>query len=227
MSVTPESVQQLLDSENYGDRLRGVNMLRLLDPAVAFPKIEGLVNDGNVRVRYAAVSQLSTVGEADREQSLQILRDRLENDPEIDVKAAAADGIGALHLTEAYPDLEQAYGNTQEWLLQMSIVATLGELGDPRALSLLQQALDSSTDLVRAAAVSSLGELGNTEAVELLFPLVDDPDWQVRHRVAQALHRLGAEGEGVKSALNRLAQDPVEQVAIAAQNTYSASRGNG
>lgn len=222
MSVTPESVQQLLESENYGDRLRGVNMLRLLDPVVAFPKIQALATDSNVRVRYAAVSQLSTVGEANREESLKILRDRLENDPEIDVKAAAADGIGALHLTEAYPDLEQAYHSTQEWLLQMSIVATLGELGDPRALNLLQQAIDSSTDLVRASAVSALGELGNVEAAEYLFPLVDDPDWQVRHRVAQALHRLGAQGEGVESALKRLAEDPVEQVAIAAKNTYSA-----
>lgn len=220
MSVTPESVQQLLDSENYGDRLRGVNMLRLLDPVIAFPKIQALATDSNVRVRYAAVSQLSTVGEANREESLKILRDRLENDPEIDVKAAAADGMGALHLTEAYPDLEQAYHNTQEWLLQMSIVATLGELGDLRALNLLQQALDSSTDLVRASAVSALGELGNVEAAEYLFPLVDDPDWQVRHRVAQALHRLGAQGEGVDSALRRLAEDPVEQVAIAAKNTY-------
>jgi len=222
MSVTPESVQQLLDSDNYGDRLRGVNQLRLLDPAVAFAKIQALATDNNVRVRYAAISQLSTVGEVDRQQSLQILRDRLDNDPEIDVKAVAADGIGALHLTEAYPDLEQAYHTTQEWLLQMSIVATLGELGDPRALTLLQQALESSTDLVRAAAVSAVGELGNPEAVEYLFPLVDDPDWQVRHRVAQALHRLGVEGAGVESALNRLAQDPVEQVAIAAKNTYSA-----
>jgi HEAT repeat protein len=221
MSLTPESVQQLLNSENYGDRLRGVNMLRLLDPVVAFPKIQALATDSNVRVRYAAVSQLSTVGEANREESLKILRDRLENDPEIDVKAAAADGIGALHLREAYPDLEQAYHSTQEWLLQMSIVATLGELGDPRALNLLQQALNSSTDLVRASAVSALGELGNVEAVECLFPLVDDPDWQVRHRVAQALHRLGAQGEGVESALKRLAEDPVEQVAIAAKNTYS------
>lgn len=220
MSVTPESVQQLLDSENYGDRLRGVNMLRLLDPVVAFPKIQALAIDSNVRVRYAAVSQLSTVGEANREESLKILRDRLENDPEIDVKAAAADGIGALHLTEAYPDLEQAYHNTQEWLLQMSIVATLGELGDLRALNLLQQALNSSTDLVRASAVSALGELGNVEAAEYLFPLIDDPDWQVRHRIAQALHRLGAQGEGVDSALKRLAEDPVEQVAIAAKNTY-------
>jgi HEAT repeat protein len=195
-------------------------MLRLLDPVVAFPKIQALAIDSNVRVRYAAVSQLSTVGEANREESLKILRDRLENDPEIDVKAAAADGIGALHLTEAYPDLEQAYHNTQEWLLQMRIVATLGELGDPRALNLLQQALNSSTDLVRASAVSALGELGNVEAAEYLFPLIDDPDWQVRHRIAQALHRLGAQGEGVDSALKRLAEDPVEQVAIAAKNTY-------
>ncbi len=214
MSVTPESVQQLLDSDNYGDRIRGVNQLRLLDPAIAFTKIKTLVTDSNVRVRYAAVSQLCTLGTENLPESLEILGDRLSNDPEIDVKSAAADALGALHLTEAYPQLEQAYYGTQEWLLQMSVVATLGELGDLRALELLKGALDSPIDLVRTAAASSLGELGDRQAITWLLPLVDDPDWQMRHRVAQALQRFG--GEEVQSALARLAKDPVEQVVVAA-----------
>ena len=215
MSVTPESVQALLDSENFGDRIRGVNQMRDLDPAIAFPMAVKLATDSSVRVRYAAISQLSELGKQDRDKSLQILSDRLANDPEIDVKAAAADGLGALQLVEAYPQLAEAYHGTEEWLLQMSIVATLGELGDRRALTLLEAALSSETELVRASAVSALGELGLPEGVALLLPLVEDSDWQVRHRLAQALHALG--GDEVQAALEQLASDAVEAVAIAAR----------
>ncbi|MDJ1185178.1 phycobilisome degradation protein NblB [Roseofilum casamattae] len=215
MSVTPESVQALLESENFGDRIRGVNQLRDLDPAIAFPMAVQLATDGSVRVRYAAISQLAELGKQDRERSLQVLSDRLANDPEIDVKAAAADSLGALQLVEAYPQLAEAYHGTEEWLLQMSIVATLGELGDRRALTLLETALASPTELVRTSAVSALGELGLSEGVALLLPLVEDSDWQVRHRLAQALQALG--GDEVQAALEKLASDAVEAVAIAAQ----------
>ena len=62
MSVTPESVQELLSSEDFGKRLSGVNQLRLLYPAIAFQMIQLPIADKNVRVRYAAVSQLASLG---------------------------------------------------------------------------------------------------------------------------------------------------------------------
>jgi len=49
---------------------------------------------------YAGRTGLST--------ALTVLRDRLFNDPEPDVQAAAADW-GALKLTEAFEDLQQLY----------------------------------------------------------------------------------------------------------------------
>jgi HEAT repeat protein len=109
MSVTRESVQELLSSEDYGHRISGVNQLRQLEPAVAFELIQPVLTDRNTRVRYAAVSQLDTLGKQDIQATFAILRDRLLNDSEADVQAAAADALGALKLTEAYEDLQQLY----------------------------------------------------------------------------------------------------------------------
>jgi len=50
MSVTPESVKQMLSSENLGDRLRAVNQIRELEPAIAFELVQ--THDRNARVRY-------------------------------------------------------------------------------------------------------------------------------------------------------------------------------
>jgi HEAT repeat protein len=215
MSITPESVQILLNSDDFGDRIRGINQLRHLDLNIAFALLKPLLTDNNVRVRYAAVSQLDTIGQADLNESLALLRDRLYNEPEIDVQAAAADALGGLKLVEAYPDLEKSYQETSEWLLQFSIIAALGELGDTRAFDLLTEATKSDTSLVQTAAIIALGELGDTRAIPVLTPFADSEDWQVRHRVAQAFGNLT--GDEVRATLEKLAQDDFEQVATEAK----------
>jgi HEAT repeat protein len=214
MSTTPESVKELLESEDYGDRLQGLNQLRQLNTADAFELIQTPVEDRNVRVRYAAVSQLGSIGEQNREQAFRLLKAALF-DPEIDVQAAAADSIAALKLTDAYPDLERLYRRTSEWMVQLSIIAGLGELGNAQAFDLLAEALKSEHALVQTAAIGSLGELGDPRAVELLMPFMNDPDWQIRHRLAQALSQFNT--PEAQSALETLSQDPMEQVAAHAR----------
>jgi HEAT repeat protein len=217
MSITPESIQELLTSDDLGERLRAVNQIRQLEPKIGFELIQVAIGDRNTRVRYSAISQLDTLGGQDLDLSLNILRDRLLNDPEPDVQAAAADCLGALKLSQAFPDLEQIYQTTSEWIVQFSIIATLGELGDIRAFTLLQQALASDNELIKTAAISSLGELGNMEAIPLLAPYVNNPDWQLRFRLVQALNRLG--GTQAKSMLENLAQDEIEAVSTEAQRS--------
>ncbi len=214
MSVSRESVQQLLNSEDYGQRISGVNQLRQLEPSVAFELIKPVITDQNTRVRYAAVSQLDTLGHQDIEATFTMLRDRL-SDQEPDVQAAAADALGALKLTEAFEDLQQLYRTTSEWIVQFSIIAALGELGDPRSFELLEEALKSNTSLIQTAAISSFGELGDARAVPLLIPFAKDSDWQIRYRVVQALGKLG--GAEARSALESLATDEKEEVAREAQ----------
>jgi HEAT repeat protein len=220
MTITPESVQQLLNSEDLGDRLQGVNRLRTLEPKAAFEMLKPMIHDRNPRVRYAAVSQLDTLGRQDLEISLSLLRDRLLNDDEPDVQAAAADAIGGLQLTAAYEDIEKVYHETSQWLVQFSIIAALGELGDPRGFELLKEALTSDINLVQTAAISSFGELGNIDAVPLIAPFASHEDWQIRYRLVQALGHLG--GSEANSALEALANDEIEQVATAAKTNLGA-----
>lgn len=208
-----DSVQQLLSSENFGDRISGLNQLRAFEPKAAFPLIKPLLSDKEARVRYAAVSQMDAVGQGFEAETLELLRNALLHDSELDVKAAAADAIAGLKLAEAYDDLAQVYhaASESEWLLQFSIVAALGELGNPKAFDLLAEALKSEIELVQTSAISALGDLGDRRAIDLLTPFIDSDDWQIRYRLAQSLGRLG--GDEVKPFLEKLAQD--EQGAVA------------
>lgn len=205
MSITKESVQTLLSSPDFGDRLRGVNQMRELDRAVAFEMAECMVQDSNVRVRYAAMSQLSSLGHENPTRTLEMLRVGIK-DPEADVQAAAADCIGALHLVEAYPELRQLYISTSDWIVQMSIVATLGELGEPEAIEILESAINSGTELLIVSAIGALGELKDERAIAILEPFAQNPDSQIRYRVAQALAYFPNSIEA-KAILNTMVND--------------------
>ncbi|MEM8612614.1 MAG: HEAT repeat domain-containing protein [Cyanobacteria bacterium P01_H01_bin.105] len=223
MGISPEQIKQQLAAEDLGQRLRAVNLLRDIDPAVAFELIQTVVSDSSSRVRYAAISQFSSLGNQDRETALTILRGALYHDPEADVQAAAADSIGALQLVEAYDDLATTYSNTSEWIVQMSIVACLGELGDSRGFELLQKALKSDNNLVSLTAVGALGELKDPRGVPLLLNFADSDDWQVRHRLAQALSNYldTPQADNVRPTLLTLAQDDSEIVAEVAKHHLS------
>ncbi|WP_330205205.1 phycobilisome degradation protein NblB [Cyanobacterium sp. Dongsha4] len=219
MTITPESVKQLLYSDNFGDRIKGINELKKLESAVAFSLIQPILKDDNVRVRYAAVSQLDSIGDANREESLELLLDTLYNDPEADVRAAAADAIAGLKLQEAFPDLKKVYQETNDWLIQFSIIAALGELGHPEGFDILSEALAGDNSLLQTTAISALGELGDKRAIDLLLPFVNNEDWQIRHRLAQALGKLG--GDKAQEILQKLSQDELDIVAQEAK-TYLA-----
>lgn len=217
MTVTPESVRNRLTSEDFGERLSALNQLRQLDPSIAFEIIQPAITDQNVRVRYAAVSQVSTLGQCNLAAALEILRRCLLEDPEPDIQAAAADALGALKLTDAYDDMERLYHQTPEWLVKFSIIAALGELGDPRSFDLLETALKDDNGLIQTAAIGSLGELGDRRAIPLIAAHVDNPDWQIRHRVAQALSHF--DDPEARSALETLSKDEMGIVAQEAK-TY-------
>jgi HEAT repeat protein len=210
-----EAITALVNSDNKGDRIKALNLLRDIEPAAAYGYLIQLVADKDTRVRYAAVSQLASLGGQDLAQSATILRDRLVNDPEPDVQAAAADAIGALKIVTAFDELQHLYQTTPEWLVQFSIIAALGELGEPRGVDLLTTALANETVLVQTAAIGALGELGDASAVESLIPFVTHPDWQIRYQLARSLRTLG--GDLATQNLAILATDEIEQVAKEAQ----------
>lgn len=221
MAVTPESIRERLADSDFGERLQAVNQIRDLEPEPAFELLQIAIADSNARVRYAAVSQLPAVGLQNRDLSLSVLRQCLLTDSESDVRAAAADSLAAMKLTEAFEDLETVYNNIDEWLVQFSIIAALGELGDPRAFDLLQRALESDVELIFTAAIGSLGELADPRALPLLLNYINHVDWHVRHRLVQALSNF--DHPDAKAALTTLSQDEVTIVADNAKHYLNAS----
>lgn len=217
MTKTFAELQADLQADDLGIRMKVLPASRSLTATERFQLVTQAVHDPNSRIRYDAISQLANLGHTDINLTYSLLKEALWHDPELDVRAVAADSIAALGLTELFPDLAELYHQTKDWLLQFSIVAALGTLGDDRAYDLLVEALQHENDLIKTAAIGSLGELGKPEAIAVLAPLADHPDWQIRYRLAQALTNLAS--PAVAPILQKLANDPNPQVADMAKPT--------
>jgi len=215
--MTSVSVRDLLQSSDYGDCISGLNRLHTLTHDEALTLITPLLTHTNARVRYAAVSKIATVGNADRSAALDLLRDRLRHDSELDVKAAAADSLGALGLKEAYEDIAALYHETSDWLLRLSIVAALSEMGEPKAIAVMLDALTSDNDLLVATAIGAIGDLGDDGVIDQLEMFICHDDSQVRFRTAQALGSLG--GDRARGWLQRMLDDTDAQVVTQAQHS--------
>ncbi len=105
---------------------------------------------------------------------------------------ALTDLLGRLGSTQASQRWEAAEG--------------LGELGDPRAIPALVQALRDPHAFVRWAAARAIGRIGGEEAVALLLPLLQEDDPLVRRSAADALGYLDT--PDVRQALRRALRDP-------------------
>ncbi len=210
-----EQLLAMLDSADLGDRLRAVNQARPLPPEQIFQVLQKASGDSSARVRYAAVSQIGSVPYGDPSEPVALLRGLLKEDPEFDVRAAAAASLGDLKQPQVLEDLLQSYRQETEWLVQFSIIAALGELGNVEAFDTLVEALTQGSDLTRTAAAAAIGDLGDARGIEVLQNYLTDEDWQLRYRVCLSLEKIG--GEAARPGLEQLTQDPVEQVATQAQ----------
>lgn len=116
-------------------------------------------------------------------------------DSDLRVQAKAVQILGDMRATEATPVLiERLMMRTTDIGMKQLIIASLGKIGDSRAVQplihLLQRDLDDET---RGTAIFALGELGAPEALEVLEHIeatTDDP--MVRRVANQARAKIQA-----------------------------------
>jgi HEAT repeat protein len=148
-------------------------------------------------------------------ESFDLLYDRVVNEPDYSVRAAAVGALGYLEDPRGFEPLLRIFYEDTQWLVQFSAAVSLGNLKDPRAYDALIQALDSDHVVLHQAAIAALGEIRALESVEHILRFAQAEDWLVRQRLAEALGNLPTPKS--LSALKYLAKDSHSQVAEAAR----------
>jgi HEAT repeat protein len=186
---------ELLTYLREGTVVEQTGVLTALREGPPVPGADGavteLLEDDDVSIRLLAVDYLTG---RDDPELLDAIIPLVEGDPNPEVRAAAADALGASGDTRyAFYDRLHALESASPNAIPAAIGA-LAETGDTRAVEPIAGHLESDDPAVREAAIDALLSL---DAVEPLFALLEDTSTatpaQLQAADALASHRTGRE----------------------------------
>ena len=207
-------IKSFLENPNPQSRMKAIVELRHYEPDVVVPLLKQRMYDKEFVVRSFVATGL---GYKRTEEGYQSLLDIMENDPDPNVKAEAANSLSK-YGEKAIPHLVELFKKDAHWLIRQSIFAVINELDSPELLwELSRCGLEGDDIVVKLTSISNLGRLINTiyeeEAVNLLFDLSTDEIIIIRVRVAKVLALF--DHPKAKAALADLKHDADHRVVAA------------
>jgi HEAT repeat protein len=183
--VTAWMVLPLLREEAF---FRNTAMVILKEiGAVALPHLPPLLLDKDDDVRKFAIELLSDGGARDQAPALM---ERLANDPNPNVRGAAAKALGILGCREALPRLVAALKDI-EWV-RFTVLEALCQLGDEDVVEPILDLVSDSSPATRRAAIETLGAIGSPRAGNALLSHLGKATRMDRPIVLMSLLRIGA-----------------------------------
>ncbi|WP_426749411.1 HEAT repeat domain-containing protein [Myxococcus sp. Y35] len=146
--------------------------------------------------RIRLVEAMRSSGKMD-ERFLPMLHEKLGSERKPEVRAALARALGDLrHASSVEPlmkALDPAAGDSSAQLANKAIVATLGSIGDRRAIPALLPLLRAKDNYSRIEAIQVLGAMKAKEAVEPLIALATDETVEpfLNKKAIEALGNIG------------------------------------
>lgn len=159
----------------------------------AMPRLIELSDHSHADIRRRSLEVLAEIND---EARIGILEERLLNDSSVEVRAAAARGLGRAGARKVIPLLERSLRD--ESAVRSAAAFALGELGDDSVVPTL---LKDPEPKVRYHGLSGLRELKATNAVRPIQEMLEDSDEMVRRGALNTLECLG-----IKTAGHSLAQ---------------------
>jgi HEAT repeat protein len=161
----------------------------------ALEDLKSLVGLKDESVAVAAVNAIGSIGGAG---SARFLMDVLEKEGEEsgpNLRNQIVLALGELGDTEAVDLLLRiAQDRDEERVVRMYAFASLGKIGDTRAVPTLTAALSESDALLRTYAAAALGKLRAPGVSAALLQVLRDSSWQVRVEAARAIADGAAAG---------------------------------
>ena len=194
LGVTP-TLYARLDSKDATQQEAAMLLLAQLGDSRAFDGIEKRLANNTAQSAPYFLAQLVGLDDARLTRLLlTVLPDRTH--PQ-EMRAFAADTLGAIGAAAAVPMLLERLNDTAEWeTIRKTAAQALGKIGDtgssPILLALVANPQERSE--VRLGALEALGMLGDTKAIPTLLERLTDPQERPELRTGLAM-TLGALGD--------------------------------
>jgi len=185
-------IKYLTDSNEFVRKSVVVALGEIGDTKAVEPLIKALTDNNNAAdIRRSVVEALCKIKGA---KAVEPLSQVLNNDKDVDVRKLVIDILCEIRDTKSFEALIEAFTNDNSAGdnnagVRSSIVSALGKLKNRKAVELLNQALNTDSDVsVRLESAKALSEIGDLKAVEpLIKALTVDSNDYVRIHSGNAL----------------------------------------
>lgn len=185
------ALMDALRGEYYTVRTQAALALGQIKDPAAVPDLKRATMDAEPQVRSAAAQALAQFADPDTFEEIGNL---LLDDPQIEVRQAAARAFGRTQRTEAVPFLMDALRDSFWWYERedalQDLLDAITDIGKP-AIPELIEALQDSEGTVRKLAASLLARLPDSRTLEPLSLSLYDTHFDVCRASAEALAALG------------------------------------
>jgi len=182
--ATAYMVLPLLREESF---LRNTAMIILREMGqIAAPLLPILLKDKDDDIRKFALDIIHDIQYCNYPGNL---IEMLTNDPNPNVRAAAAKTLGALQYKGAVPQLVKAF-HDEEWVC-FSALEALTEMKEDDAVDSIIYLLNNNSEAVRLAAVEALGKIGSQKAHRPLLEHIEKSEDFEKHVTLINLVRIG------------------------------------
>ncbi len=154
--------------------------------------VDSLKNDEDYGVRATAARML---GKFKNNASFKALRQAVEKDRNMSVRASAPEALGTIEMPIAVPVLIDIVYFEKDEFLVMSALKALKYYDDPRISEAARTALESGSAKVRWQAIDDLEELRDKGSADILTKIAED-DYEpegIRSKAKEALQLMGAD----------------------------------
>ena len=176
------------------NELRGLASMALgqIGGKNAISSLLRLLESPNKDTRWYAIDALDYIGD---KSSMQGLIDRLQ-DSNSDIRGKAAYTLGVLGDKTAIPALinnlrhfPKEYDDDMFYEVY-SVIETLGNIGDARAIPSLQEFLENSYDYIRQTIIFALGKIGDNTIVPHLIHIIRNGECDSGSKAAKILGQM-------------------------------------
>jgi len=207
-----ETIGECLTDVNPEVRANAVETVAVTRRSAFMPQVQQLLRDDYVPVRFAAAL---AVGDMKYRPAKDVIGRLMTNDPDANVKIAAAYAMSRLGRPESLELVRKAVA-AKDQTLRANAVVLLGKSGDKNSSQLLSWALSDkdSDDKVRFQAVEAMARLGDEKIFHKLWAIVLSSYADDRIMGIRAMGALGT--EKAKEVLITKLDDEVLEVRLAA-----------
>ena len=192
----------------------------LNDDAAITPLIKSL-SDRDSEVRMSATSSLGTLLTGNKSPRQLI---RMLEDPNVLVRVAAAESLGAIGDRKTLPALWRAI-NDRSPLVRSYVAGAIGAFGRARDIPELEQRLNTErSDTVKVGIYQALYELGRKDMLpSLISLLMESNDYRVRISTAKILAEVVLDKSNAPTILDALRRALKQEETIAGRSAIRSS----